>query len=170
MRTSAGSVNRKGFTLIELLIVMSILMILVGVVILSVGNVFGRARTTAYTSVKDQVQTAVIAYQIDSLGNFPLTGNTTVIDGKTLGILDACALLVYSTPSGLLREIPDGFTSTEDNDNCDSQEYTCACNVEAHYVWAIDVNGDVYSSCIDTLLNDGGCKNTGQDGFQDAWP
>jgi type IV pilus assembly protein PilA len=158
MRTTAGSFNRKGFTLIELLIVMSILMILVGVVILSVGNVFGRARTTAYTSVKDQVQTAVVSYQIDSLGNFPLTGNTTVIDGKTLGILDVCALLVYNTPSGLLR------------DNCDSVEYNCSCDSKAHYIWAIDVTGNVYSSCIDTSLNNGGCKNTSQDGFQEAWP
>jgi prepilin-type N-terminal cleavage/methylation domain-containing protein len=171
MRTTAGSVNRKGFTLIELLIVMSILMILVGVVILSVGNVFGRARNTAYVAIKEQMQTAVVAYQVKSLGDYPLTGNTTIINGKTLGIIDACALLISNNPSGgLLREIPDGFISSPDNDNCDSEAYSCTCDVKAHYIWAVDVSGNVYSSCINTSLNGGGCKNASQDGFQDAWP
>lgn len=171
MRTTAGSVNRKGFTLIELLIVISILMILVGVVILSVGNVFGRAKSTTYVAIKDQLQTAVVAYQTKSLGDYPLTGNTTIIDGKTLGIIDACALLVSNNPNGgLLRAIPNGFISSPDNDNCHSQAYSCSCDVKAHYIWAIDVSGNVYSSCINTSLNSGGCRNTSQDGFQDVWP
>jgi prepilin-type N-terminal cleavage/methylation domain-containing protein len=168
MHTTAGSANKRGFTLLELLIVISILMILVGVVILSVGNVFGTARKTAYTSVRQQVQTAVIAYQAKSLGNYPLTGNTTVIDGKTLGIIDACALLASS--GSMLREVPDGFISTPDNDNCDSGEYNCSCDLKAHYIWTVDVNGNIYSSCIDTILNGGGCINSSSDGFQGVWP
>jgi prepilin-type N-terminal cleavage/methylation domain-containing protein len=166
----SGSANKRGFTLIELLIVLTILSILAGVVILSLGNVPSTARKTAYTSVKQQVQTAVVAYQVKSLGYYPLTGNTTVINGKTLGTIDVCALIVYNTPYGLLRAIPDGFVSTEDSDSCDSQVYNCSCDVQAHYVWAIDVNGNVYSSCIDTLLNKGGCTNTSSDGFQGVWP
>jgi prepilin-type N-terminal cleavage/methylation domain-containing protein len=170
MLTSTGSANNRGFTLIELLIVMTILSILVGIVILSVGNVFVRARDSAYITVKHQVQTAVVAYAMGDLGDYPLTGNTTVINGKTLGILDICALIIYNNPSGLLREIPDGFISYTENDNCDSIEYTCSCEALAHYIWAINVNGDVFSTCINTSLNGGGCAASAQDGFQNVWP
>ncbi len=168
MRRMVGLANNRGFTLIELLIVITILLILVGVVILAVGNVFGTARSTAYVSVRQQVQTAVVAYSTKHQGAYPLTGNTTVIDGNTLGIIDACALLASS--GGMLREVPDGFISTPDNDNCDSGEYNCSCDLKAHYIWTVDVNGNIYSSCIDTILNGGGCINSSSDGFQGVWP
>jgi len=162
--------KKRGFTLIELLIVLTIISILVGVVVLSVGNVFGTAKKRAYETVKHQVQTAVIAYSVRNLGDFPLTGNTTVIDGKTLGIIDACSLVIYYDIAGLFREIPDGFAATQGDDCCDSQTYNCSCDEEAHYIWAIDVNGNVYSSCVDTALNSGGCTNNSSNGFQDVWP
>jgi prepilin-type N-terminal cleavage/methylation domain-containing protein len=170
MHTANGLANSKGFTLIELLIVLAILSILVGVVILSVGNVFGTARKTAYTTVQHQVQTAAVAYAIQHLGTYPLTGATTIIDGKTLGIVDVCALLLNNNPDGLLGEIPDGLISYQDDDNCDSSVYNCSCDAKAHYIWAIDLDGNVYSSCVNTVSNKGGCKNTGSDGFQDIWP
>jgi prepilin-type N-terminal cleavage/methylation domain-containing protein len=166
----AVSANIRGFTLIELLIVLTIISILAGVVILSIGGTIGTARKTAYISVKEQMKRAVISYAINSLGDYPLTGNTTVIDGKTLGIIDVCALLLRNNPTGLFGDMPDGCISYPNNDNCESQVYNCSCNVEAHYIWAIDVNGNIYSSCVDTVSNKGGCKNTSSDGFQDAWP
>lgn len=170
MRTTTVSANKRGFTLIELLIVLTIISILAGVVILSIGGSINTARKTAYTSVKGQVRTASVAYSAQHLGSFPLTGNTTVIDGKTLGIIDVCALLLRNNPAGLLGDMPDGCISYPDNDNCGSQTFNCSCDVEAHYIWAIDVNGVVYSSCIDTSANKGGCDNTGQDGYQGIWP
>lgn len=159
-----------GFTLIELLIVLTILAILAGVVILSVGGTIGTARKTAYTSVKDQVQKATVAYSIQHLGDFPLTGNTTIIDGRTLGIIDVCALLVHNNPNGLFGEMPDGCILHEGNDNCDSPTYECSCDIEAHYIWAVDITGKVYSLCTNTESNKGGCENTGQDGYQGVWP
>ena len=170
MRATTVPAHNRGFTLVELLIVLAILSILVGTVIMSIGNVFGRARNTAYITVEHQIQTAAVAYSIGNQGDFPLTGNTTVIDGKTLGIIDACALLVYNSPSGLLREIPDGLVSTTEGDNCDSAEFDCSCVTSAHYVWAMDLDGNVYSTCINTSLNHGGCNNSGQNGFQGVWP
>ena len=171
MRGKIISSNRKAFTLIELLIVLTILSILAGVVILSVGGAIGTARKAAYTSVKGQIRTAAVAYSTQHLGTFPLTGNTTVIDGKTLGIIDVCALLLRNNPDGgLLGDMPDGCISYENYDNCDSQIYDCSCDETSHYVWAIDINGVIYSSCIDTDLNEGGCTNNGSDGFQSVWP
>jgi len=166
----AGSTNKRGFTLIEVLLVLVILSILVCAVVLSVGYAFGTSDQTAYISVKEQVQTALIAPLAKSPDGYPVTGNTTIIDGKTLDVIDVCALIVYDTPSGMLRKTPDGFMSNADNDNCDSQEFNCSCNAEAHYIWAVDTNGQVYSSCINTSSNGGGCANTGLDGFQNIWP
>ncbi|MFA5367991.1 MAG: hypothetical protein WC333_08940, partial [Dehalococcoidia bacterium] len=111
-----------------------------------------------------------IGYSAGHSGDYPLTGDTTVIDGKTLGIIDICVLLIKNNPSGLLGEMPDGCLSYDDDDNCDSQTYECSCDTKAHYIWAIDVSGRIYSSCIDTGTNKGGCKNTGQDGYQGVWP
>ena len=170
MCKTPDSAKKRGFTLIELLIVLTILSILAGVVILSIGGAIGTARKTAYTSVIGQVRTAAVAYSTKHMGYFPLTGNTTVIDGKTLGIIDVCALLLRNNPNGLFGEMPDGCISGEDQDNCNSADYSCSCDIEAHYIWAIDVNGIVYSSCINTAANEGGCENTGQDGYQGVWP
>lgn len=170
IKRAALAKNKKGFTFIELLIVLTILSILVGAVILSIGNVFDTARKTAYTQVKRQIRDAVIGYSAGHSGDFPLTGDTTVIDDKTLGIIDICALLTRNNPSGLLGEMPDGCILYPESDNCDSQIFNCSCDVEAHYIWAIDATGNVYSSCINTAANGGGCENTGQDGFQSVWP
>lgn len=170
MQIATGLTNRKGFTLIELLLVMLILSILVGTVILSIGNVFGTAKKTAYITVKHQVQEAAVAYSIQHTGDYPLTKDTTIIDGKTLGIIDMCALLSNNNPNGLLGQMPQGCISYQNSDNCDSSVYNCSCDVKAHYIWAIDLDGNVYSLCVDTALNEGGCINTSSDGFQGTWP
>ncbi|MEA1958314.1 MAG: prepilin-type N-terminal cleavage/methylation domain-containing protein [Chloroflexota bacterium] len=164
----AAQGNSRGFTLIELLVVMVILMILVGVVTLSVGNVFDRAKRTAYITVKDQIQTAVVAYQIESLGSYPLTDNTTTINGTAYGVIDMCALLSSADPPGMLRDLPDGCADLAANDNCESAE--CTCDPASHYVWAIDILGNVHSTCINTSENEGGCTNGSVDGFQTVWP
>jgi len=170
MRGKINSVNRKGFTLIELLIVMTILSILVGVVVLSVGNVIDTARERAYDSIKHQIQTATVSSAIKTQGIYPLTGNTTVIDGNNLPVIDVCSLIITKNPTGLLKEVPEGCVSNPSNDNCHSAQYNCSCDEKAHYIWAVDMHGQVYSSCINTVANKGGCENTGQDGYQGVWP
>jgi len=164
----AHKFRTHGFTLIELLIVMMILMILVGVVILSVGNVIGTAKRSAYVTVQDQIRTAVVAYQISSLGSYPLTGNTTVIDGTTYGVIDMCALLASAATPGLFSELPDGCADLPGTDNCEAGG--CLCDPAAHYIWAIDISGGVHSTCVNTDENEGGCVNESSDGFQGVWP
>lgn len=170
MHTKTGPANKKGFTLIELLVVLVILAILAGVVTLSIVGAIGSGRNTSYITVKHQIQTAAVAYSAKHSGDLPLTGNTTVINGNTLAIVDVCALILRNNPDGLFGELPDGSISTTDGDNCDSQAYNCSCDAKAHYIWAIDVNGNVYSQCINSDLNEGGCENTSSDGFQAIWP
>ena len=170
MRGNISQYRRRAFTLIELLIVMTIIGILDGRVVLSVGNVIGTARERAYDSTKHQVQTATVSSAVKTQGIYPLTGNTTVIDGKNQAVIDVCALIITRNPTGLLKEVPEGCISNPPNDNCNSTEYNCSCDETAHYIWAVDMNGQVHTSCINTVANKGGCENTGQDGYQGVWP
>lgn len=170
MKRTAASRKQKGFTFIELLIVLTIIAFLMGVVIISIGGSIDTAREKAYITTKHQVQTATIAFSAKNLGRQPLTGNTTLVDDKTLYVIDICALNIHNSSAGLLQEIPQGSVSNPDNDNCDSTEYNCSCYEDAHYLWSMDAYGIVYTSCIDTETNGGGCDNTEQDGFQGVWP
>jgi len=159
--------GKGGFTLIELLIVMLVLAILAGVVVMAVGGVFDDAKETAYDTLRGQIQNAVIAYNSENNGHMPPTVGTANISGEK-GILDICSLVL---PEGMLRAAPAGCISLPngDDDNCDGSD--CGgCLVTSHYIWAIDVKGNVYSQCADTVANGGGCANTSSNGYQGVWP
>lgn len=162
--------GRRGFTLIELLIVVVIISILASVVALSAGGLVDRARQVAYGEAKTQIQNAAVAYLISAEG-FPVTGNTTTIDGDTYSIIDICELI---EPEEMLAGVPDGCWQGdgEGDDNCDGAgNVSCTgCEATAHYVWAIGSKGNVVSECKNTDDNDGGCINTSSDGYQGVWP
>ena len=161
--------GKRGFTLIELLIVMAILAILAGVVVLSVGNIFTSADEAAYDVMRHQIQQAVTAYMSNSshIGELPLIGANVTIDGKVLEIIDICKTKV---PEGMLRKAPEGCYEGPDalDDNCDTG--TCICDPAWHYRWAVDKQGNLYSQCMNSVNNSGGCANESSDGFQNIWP
>ena len=57
--------NEGGFTLIELLIVLAIMGILVGITALSLGGVVASSEDTGMNGEKDQVRTAIDAYNTE---------------------------------------------------------------------------------------------------------
>lgn len=168
--------GKRGFTLIELLIVMVILAILAGVVIMAVGGVFGTAHESAYESVKPQLQNGVIEFATDHNGNLPgticgseISINTALGGCVTAEILDICQIIGGDR---IIRAMPDGCYAgggTAD-DNCDGDQPCTGCLAANHYVWYTDDSGNVYSLCVNTAENDGGCTLTDTDGYQNVWP
>jgi general secretion pathway protein G len=63
--------SQRGFTLIELLVVIGILAALAGVVTLAVSQFIGRGACQACLTDRHNVQTAVVAYMADNVGEVP---------------------------------------------------------------------------------------------------
>jgi hypothetical protein len=114
----------------------------------------------------------VTGYAVDHLGDMPTTmgsyevktGIGTIIDAD---VFDICAII---STAGLLRVVPDGCAQLAgaDNDNFDAGG--CSPSVVGHYIWVIDVAGNVYSVCDENL--DGTLEGSElADGFHyNIWP
>ena len=120
-------------------------------------------RECAYDSAKIELQNAVNDYQNKNNGAVPTINGTVTVNGSLCHIIDICALLV--SEGGKLNQVPDGYISINgsDNDNCDAG--CTGCWEYSHYIWAVDDEGDVYSTCIGDY-----CNASGVDGYQDVWP
>ena len=177
--------GKRGFTLIELLIVMVILAILAGVVVMAVGGVFGQAKEQAYNTIKPQIQNAVTAHMVDTAGERPLVNFSsgcqyTIAGVGALDVINMCDIV--GTPSAdLLRTVPDGCYQGGSNDNFDNSSCTLTQSAAGgHYVWLVDVAGNVYSVCdsdedgtVDAdELCDGfsGCQNSTSSDPREVWP
>jgi len=172
-----GKDDKRGFSLIDLLIVMLILAILAGIVIISVGGVFGTASERAYEEAKDQIQLAVGDYMTRNNGYPPITGDAILIDGINYRIIDICILqMSYNGPDGpgMPLEIPVSCVDTTD-DNCDNA--SCmgnissdagSCDPRVHYIWAATPEGNVKSSCVGAVPDE--CDANNADGYQGIYP
>jgi prepilin-type N-terminal cleavage/methylation domain-containing protein len=83
-----------GFTLIELLVVIAILGIIAAVVVLNVGDFFGRGKVQSADTEAHQVQTAVIAYVAETPGVTSWTGtvDSSTTTGPGLYLMDPAKL------------------------------------------------------------------------------
>jgi len=143
------------------------------VVIVLIGLVFGGwyyssqsirvAYPQAWTDWQGKIQEAVKEYSTANNGSLPTVGNgAVIIDNEQQHIIDMCSLvgsklLPYPPPENCIS-IPGA-----DNDNCDGGN--CPCYNNAHYVWAVDVNGSVHSVCTGDK-----CRANNADGYQGIWP
>ena len=168
--------SKSGFTLIELLIVMVILAILAGVVVMAVGGVFGNAKSKAYNVTKDELKNAVADYASRNSGSMPYTGTMNVtIDGTVRYVINMSALLTAN--GGLEAAVPASMAKLTSGtyaalDNCDFTGGTTAtCSTTAHYIWATDTYGNIYSLCDDTNGGSTSCNCSDScDGFQTVYP
>ena len=126
-----------------------------------------------YTPQKQEIQDAVTAYRQNNSGTLPvIPGANVSINGSNYSIINLCNLLKSANQPGLLYAIPRGVYSAPgpNNDNCDGTGTCCGCCAASHYIWAVDANGSVLSTCVNSKGNGGGCANVSQDGFQNVWP
>ena len=111
----------------------------------------------AYNTANNEINAAVKDYQTKHNELSP------IINTSDHNIINVCALLI--SMGGTLRLTPEGLWSGNgsSDDNCDGG---CeGCSNTSHYVWAVDEQGNVYSTCIGE-----DCEANGEDGYQDIWP
>ncbi len=130
-----------------------------------------QSKESAYSVVKPQIQNAVTAYMVENLGDSPtIIGSYEVIApiGKIDAyVFDICAIV---GAGGLLRDVPDGCAQLPGSDNDNFDAGNCSPPVVGHYIWVIDVAGNVFSICDENL--DGTLEgNELADGFHyNIWP
>ena len=183
MRTNLAQTHPRkskgGFTLIELLIVIVIIAILAGVIIMSIGGVFGNARETAYSTARQQIQNAVMAYSANTsnAGQLPKVANAT--SGWTSNNLTPTQYVVNVTlllvsNGGMLRQVPDGiYTSGNATYGISNINLWPAPDGYAggHYVWLMDQFSTVASICVNTSSSTGNCNApVGVNGYCGTWP
>lgn len=119
-----------------------------------------------YDVVREDIQTAVIAYAVDHSGNFPtLNGTYTNDNCYQCGVLSINAMHVAN--GGALQGIPDGLWKGDgaSDDNCDTGSgFIGGCSASYHYIWIVDQYGTVFSYCMGD-----GCT-TSNTGYQGVWP
>jgi hypothetical protein len=121
-------------------------------------------QSSAYNNVKDELQNAVAAYSTEHQGVFPyLDGTYSVPECTDCHVIDIAALL--TSQGGMLREVPAGVYSAAgaNNDNCDGGASGCSSN--NHYIWIIDLYGNVRSTCMGS-----DCDSNNASGYQSVWP
>jgi hypothetical protein len=153
----------KRSSMINLAITVIVIGGIVALFTISIGGPGPRSPQAAYNIIKEEVQEAVNEYQANNSALLSTLNGTVAINGSVYRILDVCSLL--RSQGGWLRAVPDGIWSGNGSadDNCDSG---CGgCSEYSHYIWAVDGNVSVHSTCVGSS-----CKANGQDGYQGVWP
>ena len=139
--------------------------IVVAVVIFSIGMcAFTDEGSVSYTDIKKSMGVAVPAYALQAhSASPPTTGETVTIDKGTFEIIDICKIVdTVSFEPEVLEALLLSCADTT-HDNCEPGP--CSCNTNAHYVWLVDDELNVYSTCVG---ND--CADNNEDGYQGVWP
>ena len=139
--------------------------VVVAAVIFSIGMcAFTDKGSASYTDIKKTMGLAVASYALQARSFTPAkTGETVTIDKGTFDIIDICKI-VDNVPfdqeslEALLLSCADTA-----HDNCELGP--CSCNADAHYIWLVDDQLDVYSTCVG-----GDCADNNEDGYQGVWP
>jgi len=140
-----------------------ILLMIAGIVVMSIGGSFTYVREYTYDTAKVELQNAVKDYQNKNNGALPTVNGTVTINSSTYNIANICPLLTQN--GGEKRTFLDCIWSgnRSADDNCDGG---CAgCRATNHYIWAVDGNGSVYSTCVGDA-----CEAHNQNGYQGVWP
>jgi hypothetical protein len=153
----------KDWRVYSLIFTPIVLMMLAGVWIMAAGGQSSPSKEGAYGIVKTELQNAVNDFQNNNNVSLPTINGTVIINSSTYWIIDICPLLTQN--EGSLQKLIDTLWSgnDSDDDNCDGG---CAeCQAYGSYIWAIDEQGNVYSTCIGE-----DCEANGEDGYQGVFP
>ena len=115
-------------------------------------------------TIKDELLNAVTGYAVQHQGSYPYLTGTYSISGCTdCHIVDIAALLTSN--GGMLQAVPYGTYAAagSNNDNCDGGAYGCSSS--NHYIWLIDLYGNIYSKCVGAE-----CSSNDATGYQGVWP
>lgn len=119
----------------------------------------------AWSDWRDKIGDAVTEYSNAKNGSLPVIGGGAVIvDGEQQLIIDICALV----ESKFMPSVPASCISLPgaDDDNCDGIDSDkCSCRDGDHYIWTVDPEGSVNSSCIGLE-----CDEADAGGYQGVWP
>jgi len=120
--------------------------------------------SVSYTDIKKSMGVAVPAYALQAhSASPPTTGETVTIDKGTFDIIDICKIVdTVSFEPEVLDALLLSCADTT-HDNCELGP--CSCNTNAHYVWLVDDELNVYSTCVGS-----DCADNNEDGYQGVWP
>jgi len=141
-----------------------ILLVIAGVVVMAAGGTVCPSKEGAYRIVKTNLQNAVNTYQNKNDGDLPTINGTVTINGSPCKIVNMCILLEQNEES--LKTIHDSLWigNGSNDDNCDGGCTGCNTYNHSSYIWAVDDEGNVHSTCVGEH-----CNTSGIDGFQ-YWP
>lgn len=145
------------------LFLLIILLIIASLWVMSIGGSVSPRLENIYDNAKEELRNAVNDYQNQNNGTLPTINGTVTINGSAYEIINICSLL--ASQGGTLKYLPDSCISINgsDNDNCDAG--CTGCWEYSHYIWAVDDEGNVYSTCVGKY-----CNASGVDRYQDVWP
>jgi hypothetical protein len=143
----------------QFICIIVILLILAGIVVMAAGGHPTPGKEGAYDIVRTELQNAVKDYQNKNNGELPTINGTVTINGSDYRIINICPLLTLIEES--LQTVRDSLWCGNGS-NDDNWDGGCAeCNVHSSYIWAVDDEGNVYSTCVGER-----CNTSGIDGFQ----
>jgi hypothetical protein len=169
MSEEQGKPKSKGYKKRSTILALSLLLVMCAIaayVFISMdGGVGSVPHDAAYKVTKNDLQTAMKAYQSKNNGELPTIKGTVTINTSDYQIIDICTLLL--SEDWTQGDFPDGCISINgsDNDNCDRG---CeGCHATWHYIWMVDDQGTIYSKCIGE-----DCEANNEDGYQgyNSWP
>jgi hypothetical protein len=146
------------------LFLLILLLFIASLCVMSIGGQVTPSKESGYNEAKLILRNAVNDYYDSNNGDFPSINGTVTINHSSYRIINICQLLTQNEE--LLEE--DAFYSLwsgngSNDDNCDGG---CAqCHAYSHYIWAVDDEGNIYSTCVGAS-----CNTSGVDGYQDVWP
>ena len=133
----------------------AMLIVLVLIVLSTVlGVVLTNNPGEGYYNDKEIIYLDMLGYVV--WGPLPTTGEQITIDKGTLNVIDICQM------EWSLGGVPASCADAT-HDNCEAG--SCACNPDGHYIWLVDSNGDIYSTCVGSK-----CGANNEDGFQGVYP
>ena len=120
-------------------------------------------KSFAYETARTELQNAIRDYQNKNNRAIPILNTTVTINGSAYHIIDICPLIAQNKTQ--VRTFLDCLWSGNgsNNDNCDSG--CSVCSQYHSYIWAVDENGIVHSTCVGQY-----CNISSVDGYQGSWP